>query len=124
MRSDLARKLAAVREAGTLVLLLVVVAAALTKDHSFLAPKNLNNILLWIPLLAVVGMGQMLVILTRGIDVSVGSTMGLSGMIVGMLFREHPHLNVFAGAAIGMAIGAVLGSVNGGLIAWAKVPPI
>ncbi len=124
MRSDLARKIATLREAGTLVLLLAVAGAALTKDHQFLEAKNLNSILLWIPLLAVVGMGQMLVILTRGIDVSVGSTMGLAGIIVGILFRDHSGLNVFAGTAIGILIGAVLGSINGGLIAWAKVPPI
>ena len=124
MRTDLAKKLAAFREVGTIVLLVAVAGAALTKDHHFLDAKNLNSILLWIPLLAVVGMGQMLVILTRGIDVSVGSTMGLAGIIVGMLFRDHPGMNLFLGTAIGMAIGAVLGSINGGLISWAKVPPI
>ena len=124
MHPDRLRIITKLREAGTLVLLIAVVGAALAKDHQFLAPTNLNNILLWIPLLMVVGMGQMLVILTRGIDVSVGSTLGLSGIVVGMLFRDHPGLNVFAGAAIGMAIGAVLGGINGGLIAWLKVPPI
>ena len=124
MRSDLAKKLSTLREAGTIVLLLAVVLAAWTKDHHFLEAKNLNSILLWIPLLAVVGMGQMLVILTRGIDVSVGSTMGLAGIIVGMLFRDHAGLNVFVGAGIGLAIGAVLGAFNGGLIAWLKIPPI
>src|SRR5471030_2023607 len=93
MRADAVRKVAALREVGTAVLLVVVVAAALTKNHGFLDVKNLNSILLWIPLLAVVGMGQMLVILTRGIDVSVGSTMGLAGMIVGILFRDHSGMN-------------------------------
>ena len=124
MRSDLARKLASMREAGTLVLLLAVAGAAFAKNHQFLEAKNLNSILLWIPLLAVVGMGQMMVILTRGIDVSVGSTMGVAGIVVGMLFRDHPGLNIYLGTAIGMALGAFLGSINGGLIAWAKVPPI
>jgi len=124
MRSDLAGKLTKLREAGTLVLLIAVAAAALAKDHQFLDAKNLNSILQWIPLLVVVGMGQMMVILTRGIDVSVGSTMGLAGITVGMLFRDHPGLNIYLGTLIGIVIGAVLGSINGGLIAWAKVPPI
>jgi rhamnose transport system permease protein len=124
MRSDLAGKLTKLREAGTLVLLVAVAAAALAKDHQFLDAKNLNSILQWIPLLVVVGMGQMMVILTRGIDVSVGSTMGLAGITVGMLFRDHPGLNIYLGTVIGIVIGAVLGSINGGLIAWAKVPPI
>ncbi|MDR3689598.1 MAG: ABC transporter permease [Fimbriimonas sp.] len=117
-------RLAALREAGTVVLLAGVVVAAMAKNPQFLDVKNLNSILLWIPLLVVVGMGQMLVILTRGIDVSVGSTMGVAGIVVGMLFRDHPGLNIYLGAAIGMAIGFVLGAINGGLIAWAKIPPI
>ncbi len=124
LRAETARRLAALREAGTLVLLIAVVLAATAKDPHFLIAKNVQSILLWIPLLAVVGMGQMLVILTRGIDVSVGSAMGLSGICVGVLFRDHPHLSVFAGAAIGIGIGLLLGSLNGGLTAWAKVPPI
>ena len=123
MRSDLAKRVASLREVGTLVLLAVVVLAALSKDHSFLGAKNLNSILLWIPLLAVVAMGQMMVILTRGIDVSVGSIMGLAGMVVGILFRDHPGMNMFIGAGLGLLIGAILGSINGVLIAWAKVPP-
>src|SRR5471032_3043431 len=116
MRIDLAKKVASLREVGTLVLLAIVVSAALSKHHQFLAAKNLNSILLWIPLLAVVAMGQMMVILTRGIDVSVGSIMGLAGMVVGILFRDHPGMNVFAGAALGLVVGAVLGSINGGLV--------
>ncbi len=124
MQSDAIKKLIALREVGTGLLLIGVVLAALAKNPHFLDPKNLNSILLWIPLLVVVGMGQMLVILTRGIDVSVGSTMGVAGIVVGMLFRDHPGLNIFLGAGIGIAIGCLLGAINGGLIAWAKVPPI
>jgi len=124
MRSDAVRRLATLRELGTAVLLVAVVAAALSKNHQFLDVKNLNSILLWIPLLVVVGMGQMLVILTRGIDVSVGSTMGVAGIVVGMMFRDHPGLNIYLGAALGFVIGAILGAINGGLIAWAKIPPI
>ena len=124
MQANLARKLIALREVGTGVLLIGVVLAALTRNPHFLDVKNLNSILLWIPLLVVVGMGQMMVILTRGIDVSVGSTMGVAGIAVGMLFRDHPGMNIYVGAGIGFVIGALLGSVNGALISWAKIPPI
>lgn len=124
MRPELAKRLAAIREAGTLVLLISVVAAATAKNHQFLSAKNIESVLLWIPLIAVVGMGQMLVILTRGIDVSIGSMMGLAGIIVGVVFRDHPGLNVFSGLGIGIGVGVVLGSINGSLIAAAKIPPI
>jgi len=124
MQASAVRRLVTLREVGTAALLVGVVAAAMVKNPHFLDVKNLNSILLWIPLLVVVGMGQMMVILTRGIDVSVGSTMGVSGIVVGMLFRDHPNLNIYVGAAIGFAIGTVLGAINGGLISWAKIPPI
>jgi len=116
--------LAAVRELGTLALLILVVAVSTVKEPRFLEAASINSILLWIPLLAVIGMGQMLVIVTRGIDVSVGSIVGVAGMAAGMLFRAHPDLNVFLGALAGVSVGLVLGSINAAAIAWARVPPI
>lgn len=112
------------REAGTLVLLVLVFVGAGLKEPRFWQADSLNSILLWIPLLVVVGMGQMLVIVTRGIDVSVGSMVGLSGMLVGMLFKDSPSTNVYFAMGLGLLIGAVLGSLNGLLITRAKVPPI
>lgn len=117
-------RLAAVRELGTVVLLVLVFVAAACKEPRFLEPASLNSILLWIPLLVVVGLGQMLVIVTRGIDVSVGSMVGLSGILVGMLFRAHPALSVPIGALAGVGIGLALGSFNGWLIAGIRIPPI
>ncbi len=118
------KRLLQIREAGTFALLVVVVLAAYLKDHRFLEPASINNILLWVPLLLVVGMGQMMVIVTRGIDVSVGSMLGFAGIVVGMLFKSHPDLNIYLGLAIGCGVGLALGLINGGLIALAKVPPI
>ncbi|HSI71621.1 MAG TPA: ABC transporter permease, partial [Fimbriimonas sp.] len=112
------------REIGVLVLLLLVCVAAWIREPRFLEPSNLNSILLWAPLLIVVGVGQMMVIITRGIDVSVGSMVGLSAMLAGMLFREQPGMSVGLGTLAGIIVGLILGSINGALIAWAKVPPI
>ncbi len=119
MRSNLLRP-----EVRTLALLVLVFAFAALREPRMLQASSLNSILLWIPLLGVIAVGQMMVIATRGIDVSVGSTLGLSAMIVGMQFRVHPEMNVFLGAFLGLAIGAGLGAVNGGLIAYGKLPPI
>lgn len=112
------------RELGVLLLLLLVCGAAWIREPRFLEASNLNSILLWAPLLIVVGVGQMMVIITRGIDVSVGSMVGLSAMLAGMLFREQPGMSVGLGTLAGIIVGLILGSINGALIAWAKVPPI
>jgi rhamnose transport system permease protein len=117
-------KITALREFGVLLLLLLVCGAAAIREPRFLEASSINSILLWAPLLIVVGIGQMMVIVTRGIDVSVGSMLGLSGMLVGMLFRANPELAVGVGALAGIVAGLLLGSINGALITWAKVPPI
>lgn len=112
------------RELRALILLVIVFVAAAIKAPRLLEPSSISSILLWIPLLTVMAVGQMLVIVSRGIDVSVGSMLGFSGIAVGMVFRSHPDLNVYLGAGLALAIGAGLGTVNGLLVAWAKIPPI
>lgn len=112
------------RELRALILLIVVFAAAAMKAPRILEAQSISTILLWIPLLTVMAVGQMLVIVSRGIDVSIGSTLGLTGIAVGMLFRSNPGLNIFVGAGIALIIGGFLGLVNGLLITKVKIPPI
>lgn len=122
--SNLALRLSRFRELGIVVFLVVVIGVTLALKPDFLKPINLRSILLWIPLLTVVAMGEMMVIITRGIDVSVGSTLAFAGIVVGMIFRDFPEFNIYLGTLLGILIGAALGAVNGGLIAYLRVPPI
>jgi rhamnose transport system permease protein len=122
--SVLAVRLARIREAAIVVLLGIIIAVVTAIEPRFLSTFNIRSILLWVPLLTVVAMGQMMVIIIRGIDVSVGSTLGFAGIVVGMLFRDHPTFNVYLGTLLGILIGTVLGAINGILIAWVKIPPV
>jgi rhamnose transport system permease protein len=112
------------REARALVLLGLVLLAGALKEPRLLQSSSIHSILLWMPLLAVMAVGQMLVIVTRGIDVSIGSTLAFSGLAVGLLFRAHPGFSPVLAALIAVAIGLCLGLVNGILVAWVKIPPI
>ncbi len=112
------------RETGTAFLLALVVVGATLRDPAFLSAGNVESILLWAPLLIVVGLGQMMVIVTRGIDVSVGSILGLSGIAMGMLFRSNPGVPVPVAILVAVLVGLALGMLNGAMIAFAKVPPI
>ncbi|MBB6050398.1 ABC transporter permease [Armatimonas rosea] len=112
------------RELPIAVALIALIVVVSVIQPRFLSESSIQSVLLWLPLIAVCAMGQMLVILTRGIDVSVGSTLALSGMLTAMLLRDHKDLNVFVAAAIGAGIGGGLGAVNGLLIAFARVPAI
>ena len=65
-----------------------------------------------------------MLIVTRGIDVSVGSILGLSAMLVGMLFVRFPDTNIYLATLLAVGIGGCLGLCNGVVIALTKVPPI
>jgi rhamnose transport system permease protein len=122
--SVLAVRLARIREAAIVVLLVIIISVVTAVEPRFLSTFNIRSILLWVPLLTVIAMGQMMVIIIRGIDVSVGSTLGFAGIAVGMIFRDHPGFNIYLGSLLGILIGAVLGAINGSLIAWVKIPPV
>jgi len=122
--SVLAVRLARIREAAIVVLLVIIISVVTAVEPRFLSTFNIRSILLWVPLLTVIAMGQMMVIIIRGIDVSVGSTLGFAGIAVGMIFRDHPGFNIYLGTLLGILIGAVLGAINGSLIAWVKIPPV
>lgn len=113
-----------VREVGTLVLFLIVIIGTTLIQPRYLSPMSVRSILLWVPLLAIIAMGEMTVIIIRGIDVSVGSMVGLAGLIVGLVFRDLPQVPLFANVLLSLLLGLVLGSINGALIAWVKVPAV
>jgi rhamnose transport system permease protein len=122
--STLVIRLARIREAAIVVLLIVIIAVVTAIEPRFLSTFNIRSILLWAPLLTVVAMGEMMVIIIRGIDVSVGAILGFAGIAVGMIFRDNPGFNIYLGTLLGILIGAALGAINGVLIAWVKIPPV
>ena len=116
--------LARFREVGILFFLAVVVVLTTLKAPRFLQWDNLSSILLDVPLLITIAMGMTMVIISRNIDLSVGSMMGLSAMVVGMTLRANPNLPILVAMLIGIGAGAALGAVNGTLIAFLRVPAI
>jgi len=117
-------RLTQVRALRTLILLLIVVLGTTAIEPRYLNPNSIRSILLWVPLLAVIAMGEMMVIIIRGIDVSVGSIVGLAGMAVGLMFRDTPGFSIALGVVVSTLIGLALGALNGFLVAKAKVPAV
>jgi rhamnose transport system permease protein len=107
-----------------LVLVVLVCGFAGLKEPRFFQPKSIDSILLWLPLITVVAMGQLMVIVTRGIDISVGSILGFSGIAVGLIYRSNPHLPVPVAVLAGLVFGLLLGALNGALVTWAKLSPL
>lgn len=112
------------REIGisaTAVLAFVIIAII---EPRFLMYDNLRSVMLYIPLIVVVAMGQMMVIITRNIDLSVGSILGFSGIAVGLLFIKYSNFSILLSFILGVVIGAALGAFNGLLITKLKLPAI
>jgi ribose transport system permease protein len=97
-------------QAGPVLILLLVGAAMAVLSPYFLTGRNLANLGFQASFVAVLALGQLLVILTRGIDLSVGSVVGLAGVVAAQAHGGAAALTLFAltGLAVGFANGAVL----------------
>jgi rhamnose transport system permease protein len=69
-------------------------------------------------------MGEMIVVVSRNIDLSVGSILGFSAIVVGEVFAQHPLLPLADAALLAAGVGALLGGINGILVAFCSVPSI
>ncbi|MCS7222366.1 MAG: ABC transporter permease [Anaerolineae bacterium] len=112
------------REIGLLGFLVVLIIAVSLRSPYFLTVENLRDILLDIAILSIVAIGQTMVIITRGIDLSVASNLALSGMVVGMTVSSNWDLPPLLALVMGMGIGLVLGAFNGLIVTRGNVPPI
>src|SRR6201997_1800338 len=98
------------------LIVLCVVTALLT--NRFLSPLNLTNVLVQSSIMAVIAMGMTFVIIGGGFDLSVGSTVALTGCIAAMAML---HFGIFTGIVLGIASGALVGLANGLVIAMLGV---
>jgi rhamnose transport system permease protein len=113
------------REASILLVLLVVVAAATIATPSFLFSANsFRDLLLTPSILLVLAAGQAVVVITRNVDLSVGSVLGLTAYLTGRLFIDVPGIPVLVVVLAGCVAGAVLGLLNGLLVSLGRVPAL
>ncbi|BAS26413.1 ABC transporter permease [Limnochorda pilosa] len=124
VESPAVRWVARLRDLGLLVALAVVVVVTAFRSPQFATAANFQRILLDISLLLIVATGETMVVLTRNIDLSVGSALGLVGITVGFYLKGHPDIPTGLILAMGIGLGTLLGSVNGLLVAWGRVPAI
>jgi rhamnose transport system permease protein len=103
-------------------LLLLGLAFTLLRPH-FIEPGNLSAIISNAAILAIVAAAQALVLITRNLDVSVGSIMGFSAYLTADFAARHPDVGI-ALILLPLAIGAALGALNGLLVAYGRVSPL
>lgn len=106
--------------AAVLIALTVLLSAI---SPAFRDPQNLINILQQVTVNAILALGMTMVIFTGGIDLSVGSVVAFSGIVMGILVIDL-GVNPWLAALIGIALGSVCGTINGLLISRFKLQPM
>ncbi|WP_026556839.1 ABC transporter permease [Arthrobacter sp. 35W] len=102
--------------------LLALVIFFSVASHSFYQPANLSNILLSTVVTGLLALGTTFVIITGGIDLSIGTGMTLCSVMTAV-FMTNMGMPMFVGVLCGILFGAMIGAINGLLIALLKIPP-
>jgi rhamnose transport system permease protein len=112
------------RELGIAIVIVIVFGLTTLHNHAFASEHSVQQLLAGAALVALLGVGETLVIVTRNVDLSVGSVLGLSAYLVGDLFVHYPHMPVILGFVTGTAIGAGIGAINGLITTVTRVPSL
>jgi ribose transport system permease protein len=110
-----------VRELNVFIALLVVGALISFSTPYFLTTDNLMGVFRAFSMTAIMSIGMVMVIITGGIDLSVGSAMGLASLVTALCFDYGAPMGLCIGA--GLAVGVIFGAVNGLLITGIGLPP-
>ena len=82
------------RELGIVLALVIVVGAATADNHRFLSSTNVQQIASGAAIIALLAIGETIVVITRNVDLSIGSVLGISAYAAGALYRSHPHVSI------------------------------
>ena len=122
--STLAERVFRIRESGIIVVLAVFVLVTTLIQPRFLSLANIQFILVDTTVFALLALGETMVVVTRNVDLSIGSVLGLSAYVSGGLFGQHPGIGVPAVFAAGLGIGLACGISNGLMVAIGRVPSL
>jgi putative xylitol transport system permease protein len=110
------------KQYGIIVAFLAICAVLALLNPVFVSPGNISNVLLQTTINGILSLGMTLVILTGGIDLSVGSTLGISGIFGALIVSgDHPIPTLIAVPLV-LLFGALIGWINGTLVTTLKIP--
>jgi len=113
------------RDYGIYIMLTVIALAFSFTTKGFATINNLILILLQVSVMGIISIGMLFVILSKGIDLSVGSTLAITGMFSGLLAKQPPTpINVLLALGVPLLLGLVCGILNGYLVSWGSLPPL
>lgn len=112
------------RELGLLLFIILLAVGVQLRNPSFLTLANIRDMAANTAILSMLAVGMMLVILTRGIDLSIGAVLALSGMISALTVSAYPDLHPLIPILIGVGVGLACGFIIGVLVGKVGILPI
>ena len=112
------------REIVLLLLIALMMLFFSTQIDRYFNARFFNRVSTSVALVAVIAVGQTLVILTRNIDLSVGSIVGFTAYFVGQQLVQHNGMSPWTAVLLAVTVGALMGSLNGVLVSYGGVPSI
>jgi len=112
-----------IRESGIIVVFVVFVAVTTAVKPSFLDEQNIQFLLINTTVFALLALGETIVVISRNVDLSIGSVLGLSAYVSASMFGSH-HVGVPVAFAVGLGIGLACGVANGLMVAIGRVPSL
>ena len=113
-----------VRESGIVAVLLVFVAITASIQPRFIDQANIQFLLSNTTVYALLALGETMVVISRNVDLSVGSVLGLSAYVSTSLFGSHPGIPILVVFLVGLGIGLACGAANGLMVAIGRVPSL
>ena len=120
----LATSVARRAEVSILVVVLVVFGLTTAYNSSFADLSSVQQLLVGASVMMILAVGETMVIITRNVDLSVGSVLGLAAYVVGDLFAHFPNMPIILGFLVGIGVGLLCGVVNGAIVVMARVPSL
>src|SRR5260221_872302 len=113
-----------IRELSLVLLIVVMFIFFGTQIEGYFSPRIFNRISTDVAIIAVVAVGETLVLLTRNYDLSVGSIVGFTAYFVGTQLSHNHALAPLLVVLIAVGVGALMGLINGLLVSYGRVPSI
>jgi len=110
-----------IREIGLVVIIILLTLFIQFRNDQFLTHENLNDMMVNASIMGALTVGMMMVMITGGIDLSIGAIIALSGMMAALVVRDHPETSTATALLIGTTVGAFCGFISGLIVAKGKV---
>jgi rhamnose transport system permease protein len=113
-----------IREFSLVIIIILAVLFFGTQIEGYYNARTFNRIAPSVAIITVLAVGQTLVVLTRNIDLSIGSIVGFASYFAGQQLSLNQEMHPLMAVGIAMGFGALLGSINGLLVVYGRVPSI